>query len=381
MWQSRKQKTRLGRNGERNSMGVNAMQGRRWWTFGLIVLLAVMVSGIAVANEIQYVALEEAEAIAFENSVSLELARLAVEEAEFQMRQAEAAMIMKPSPVLLMQAQVGLDIARQKYLTARDELALEVRTDYFNVLRTQNLLKIAEEGLESALRHEEVAQKKLAAGTATRLDVIKAGRSVLSSESGVSQANHGLELTQMKFRQTLGIDLDAAVLPKEIALEVEPVDVNLEQDMAYALANRDEIKQLLLAIEVAEKNVEISDNDYTPALTLRQAELNLAKLKRQLEQVRQGLALQIKQSHSAWKDAEERIPVLQKGVEEAEEMLRLSELSYEADMITSNDLEDAQIGVLAAKNELVNAIFDYNLAKTRYFHAVARPLAGQPTEQ
>ncbi len=357
------------------------MQGRRWWTFGLIVLLAVMVSGIAVANEIQYVALEEAEAIAFENSVSLELARLAVEEAEFQMRQAEAAMIMKPSPVLLMQAQAGSDVARQKYLTARDELALEVRTDYFNALRTQNLLKIAEEGLESALRHEEVAQKKLAAGTATRLDVIKASRSVLSSESGVSQAHHGLELTQMKFRQTLGIDLDAAVLPEEIALEVEPVEVNLEQDMAYALANRDEIKQLLLAIEVAEKNVEISDNDYTPALTLRQAELNLAKLKRQLEQVRQGLALQIKQSHSAWKDAEERIPVLQKGVEEAEEMLRLSELSYEADMITSNDLEDAQIGVLAAKNELVNAIFDYNLAKTRYFHAVARPLAGQPQEQ
>ena len=119
--------------------------------------------------------------------------------------------------------------------------------------------------------------------------------------------------------------------------------------MAYALANRDEIKQLQLAIEVAEKNVELSDNDYTPALTLRQAELNLAKLKRQLEQVRQGLALQIKQSHSAWKEAEERIPVLQKGVEEATEMMRLSELSYEADMITSNDLEDAQIGACCQK--------------------------------
>ena len=357
------------------------MQGQKWLTFGLVALLVLALSGIVAADGVRYVALEEAEAIAFENSVSLQLARLAVEEAEFQYKQAEAAMIMKPSPVLLMQAQAGLDVAQQKYLTARDGLALEVRTDYFNALRTQNLLEIAKEGLESALRHEEVAQKKLAVGTATRLDVIKASRSVLSSESGVSQAHHGLELAQMKFRQTLGIDLDAAVLPQEIALEVEPVKVDPEEDMAYALANRDEIKQLLLAIEVAEKNVEISDNEYTPALTLRQAELNLAKLKRQLEQVRQGLTLQIKQSHSAWKDAEERIPVLQKGVEEAAEMLRLSELSYEADMITSNDLEDAQIGVLAAKNDLVNAIFDYNLAKTRYFHAVARPLAGEPAEQ
>ena len=75
----------------------------------------------------------------------------------------------------------------------------------------------------------------------------------------------------------------------------------------------DEIKQLVLAIQVAEKNVEISDNDYTPVLTLEQAKLNLAKLKLQLEQARQGLALQIRQSYTDWKQAEERIPVLRKG--------------------------------------------------------------------
>jgi len=357
------------------------MRGQKTWVAGLVVLLVVAVVGTAAAADVQYVTLEEAEAIAFENSVSLELAGLAVKEAEFQYKQAEAAMIMRPSPVLLLQAQGGLDVARQQYTTAKDKLALDVQTDFFNALRTQNLLAIAQEGLESAERHESVAQKKLAVGTATRLDVIKASRNVLNSKAGISQARHGLELAQMKFRQTLGVDLDASILPREIALDVEPIQVNLEEDMAYALENRDEIKQLLLAIEVAEKNVELSDNDYTPALTLQQAELNLAKMKLQLEQAREGLALQIKQSHSAWKDAEERIPVLQKGVEEATEMLRLSELSYEADMITSNDLQDAQLGVLAAKNDLVNAIFDYNLAKAWYFHAVARPLVGEPVQQ
>lgn len=362
-------------------MGVIGMRGQKTWMAGLVVLLVVAAAGTAAAADVQYVTLEEAEAIAFENSVSLELASLAVKEAEFQYKQAEAAMIMRPSPVLLLQAQGGLDVARQQYTTARDKLALDVQTDFFNVLRTQNLLAIAQEGLESAERHENVAQKKLAVGTATRLDVIKASRSVLNSKAGVSQARHGLELAQMKFRQTLGVDLDAPIVPREIALDVEPIQVNLEEDMAYALANRDEIKQLLLAIEVAEKNVELSDNDYTPALTLQQAELNLAKMELQLEQAREGFVLQIKQSHSAWKDAEERIPVLQKGVEEATEMLRLSELSYEADMITSNDLQDAQLGVLAAKNDLVNAIFDYNLAKARYFHAVARPLIGEPVQQ
>ncbi|NLK07159.1 MAG: TolC family protein [Firmicutes bacterium] len=357
----------------------------RWklWTVGLLAVLTVAFMGFSAfaAGDTEHVTLEKAEAIAFENSIELQLAKLAVEEAEFQHKQAEAAMIMQPSPVMLMQAQGGLDVARQRYLTSKDELALEVRTDFFNALRTKNLLDIAREGLESAKRHEEVAKKKLAAGTATRLDVIRASRSVLSSQSGISQAEHGLELAEMKFRQTLGVDLDGSTLPQGIALEAEPITVDLESDMAYALANRDEVKQLVLAVEVAQKNVEISDNDYTPALTLEQAKLNLTKLEKQLEQAKRGFTLQIKQAHSSLKDAEERLPVLQKGVEEAEEMLRLSELSYEADMITANDLEDAQLGVLSAKNELINALYDYHLAKSRYFHAVGRSLTGERAGQ
>ena len=176
------------------------MEKRSWLTWSLVVLLMMALAGAVTAEEraIQYVTLEEAEQIAMENSVKLKLAKLALEEAQFQYKQAEAAMIMRPSPVVLMQAQAGLDIAQQQYLTALDELALEVRTDYFNALRMQNLLEIAQEGLESARRHEEVANKKLAAGTATRLDVIKATRNVLSSEAGVSQARHGLELAEMK---------------------------------------------------------------------------------------------------------------------------------------------------------------------------------------
>lgn len=345
-----------------------------------LLLLMVLIIGVAAAAEIRYVTLEEAEKIAEENSVSLRLARLAVEEAEFQYRQAQAATIMKPSPTMLLQAQSGLDVARQKFLMDKDKLSLSVKTDFFNVLKMQNLLEIAQEGLESAKRHEDVARKKLAAGTATKLDVIKATRRVLSSQASVSEAQHGLELAQMKFLQTLGLELDARVLPESSAFDFVPVEVDLQKDLAFALVNREEVKQLESAIAVAKKNVELSDNDYTPVLTLEQAKINLAKLEAQLEQLKQGLVLEIKQSYSALKDAEKRIPVLQKGVEEAEEMLRLSELSYEADMITSNDLEDARLGVLSAKNDLVNAIFDYNLAKAKYFHAVARALQKQSAQ-
>ena len=340
----------------------------------IAVIILVLLGGSALAREPIYLTLAEAEQMAMENSVSLRISRLALDEAQFNYRQADAAMIMRPSPVMLLQAQAGLDIAKQNHLMAQDQLRLTVQTDFYNVLKMQNVVQIAQEGLESAKRHEDIAVKQYDVGTATRLDVIKATRSVLNAQASLSQARHGLELSQMKFRQNLGVSLDAPIFAKSVPLKIEPVEIDLEEDITFALANRDEIKQLNVAVEVARKNVELAENDYTPVLQLEQAKINLAKMEAQLEQVKELLVLDIRQNFSAIIDARERITVHQKGIEEAEEMIRLSELSYEASMITSNDLADAQMAVLSAKNEFVAAVFDYRLSLANYYNAVTRAL-------
>ncbi len=349
------------------------MLAKRSLTLVLAVLLATLFVGtLAFAEETRRdISLEEALNVALENSLAIKQAQLKVREAEFNFKQVEAASIMRPSPTLRLQAQSGLDLAKQDLRLAEDDLALAVETDFYSVLKAENLLQVVEESLASAKRHEEVASKKLAAGTVTKLDVIKAARNVLNAQANLTQARHGRDLALMKFRQTLGIALDANVYPASSAFSIEPIQLNLEDDLAFALENRMEIQQLQLALEVAEKNVELSDNDYTAALTLEQAKINLEKAKLQYQQAKDGLNLEIRQSYLAVMDAQERIGVLAKGVEEAQETLRLSELSYEADMITSNEVQDAQVAVTSAKTEHINAAFDYNLAKARYFRAVA----------
>lgn len=364
------------------------MVARRGLVAALLVgLILTLTCGLAAAEEVAQPAAETVERmdidlaqalrIAAENSVALKQAELKVREAEFNVKQVEAASIMRPNPTLRMQSQAGLDLARQELLLAKDDLALAVETDFYNVLRAENLLAVAEEALESAKRHEEVAKKKFAVGTVTKLDVIKSTRNVLSSQAAVSQARHGRDLALMKFRQTLGIGLDDPVFPVGSAFDFQPVALDLDNDLKFALENRTEIKQLEAALAVAQKNVELSDNDYTAPLTLEQALINLEKVVLQLDQAKDGLNLQIRQSYLAVIDAGERIPVLEKGVEEAEETLRLSELSYEADMITSTEVQDAQMAVLSAKTEYINAVFDYNLAKANYFRAVAQALRGE----
>ncbi len=350
------------------------MTGNKSVVFSMVIMSMLLVAGVGSTTELHHVSLEEAEQIAYENSISLYLARVGVEEAELNYRQAEGAAIMRPSPITSMQAQAGLDLARQKYQMDKDNLALTVKTDFFNVLRLQSLLGIAQEGLESAERHLNVTQRKFELGTVTQLDVIQAARNVLNRQADIVSLEHNLELSEMKFRQTLGLSLNSAVLPERSAFEIEPVNIALEDDLEFALANREEIMQLKLAVAVAEKNVELVDNDYTPVLTLAQAQLNRNKMEAQLQQAKQLLTMEIKQNYLAIKDAEQRIPVLQKGIEEVEEMLRLTELMFDSDMVVANDLADTQIAVASAKNDMVNAIYDYNLATARYTFAVARAL-------
>lgn len=341
---------------------------------GMVFFLLFLLPGIVHGEQIQYLQLQEAKAIAYENSTSLYLSFLGKEEAQLNLQQAEAASIMQPSPTMLMQAQAGFDLARQAYLMEKENLALTVKTDFYNVLRLKSLLEIAEEGLESARRHQSTTEKKFSAGTVTQLDVIQATRSVLNSQADLDQLKHNLELAAMRFRQILGLSLDAPVFPENSSFSIEKTEFHLEEDLAFALENREEIRQLEVAVAVAKKNVELSDNDYTPPLNLKQAQLNLKTMEAQLQQVKEFLTLEIKQNYLAIKDAEKRIPVLEKGIEESEELLRLTELLYESDMVVSSDLADTRIAVASAKNELINAIYDYNLAKARYTYAVARAL-------
>lgn len=340
----------------------------------IVTLLVFITSNIAIASEPQYLKLADAQLIAADHSIQLELAKLELLEAEHNFKQATGAMIMQPSPVLQLQAQAGLDLARLNYLLAVDRLKLQVQQDFYNVLKMENLVEIAQEALESAKRRLDITEKKFEAGTVTRLEVIKATANVLNAEASLAQSRHGLELAYMKFRQTLGMPLEGEIYVASEAFDIEYITVDLEADLKFALENRQEVQQLEKAIAIAKKDVELADNSYTPAVVLQQAKINLAKLETQLEQVKQLLALDIRQNYSAMENAAARIKVYQKEVEEASEMLHLAELSFEADLITGNELADAQLGLLSAKNNLVAAIYDYNLAKAGYANAVADAL-------
>lgn len=326
------------------------------------------------------VSLEEAVAIAFSNSLALKLAHLNLDEAELNLRQVEANNLVRPSPTALIEARRRLEIAVQQLRLEEFDLKLQVEEDFYSVLKAQNLARVSEEALDLSRRQLEVAEQKLLRGAETQADLLSALSEVAQAEANVAQAQGGLELALLNFRRTLGVDLERTIVPQQAEFTFQPTHVSLDEDVAFALAHRIEVLQLMMAVEATAKQVELSDNDYTPELALRMAQIALAKAENQLEQLRRGIQLEIRQAHLAMSDGARRIPALEKRVEEAEENLRVATHLYEVDMAPLLQVMGAQTALNKAKIDYIHAIFDYNLARARYDRAVARPLRNGETD-
>lgn len=347
------------------------------WGFIVALLLAPAAwAAEPVNDELRLVSLDEAIAIAFENSLALKMSRLTVEEAELNLAQVQATNLVQPSPTALIQAERQADIARRQLILDQFDLKLEVEEAYYSVLRAQNLVAVLEEALVVAKRQLEIAEERLARGTGTQSDVLNAASHVAQTEANLAQAQGGADIALLNFRRSLGADFSEPIAPQPDEFVFQAYEVALERDIEFALSHRIEILQAQAGVEAAAKQVELSENDYTPELALKAAKVALQKAQNGLEQARRGIQLEIRQAHLSMQDAARRIPALAKSVEEAEENLRVATSMYEVDMAPLVQVMGAQAALSSARTDYVHAIFDYNLARARYDRAVARPLEG-----
>lgn len=339
-----------------------------------VVMLFLSLQAAGVAQGATSLSLEAAVNLSFENSLALEAAKLAVREAEVNLAQAEASSLIQPSPAALLQARSGLEIAQLQFLLAQADVKLEVEEAFYGVLRAQNLMEVAREAVELAKRQLQIAESRFAQGAHTQAELLEAQSHLAEMEANLAQAEGGYEIALLNFRRVVGVGFDSGVAPGAVALSYIPRTVELEADVAFALANRVERRQLDAAIEAAAKQVELADNDYTPPLSLEAARVALAKLRNQKEQLLLGIELEIRQAAARLDDAARRIAVHENRVEVARENLRVAEQLYAVNTATITQVMGAQVALAQARADYVHAIFDYNLASAQYDRAVARPL-------
>jgi outer membrane protein TolC len=307
----------------------------------------------------------------------------------------------------LEQALTQLEIAR-----TRMDVALNVRTAFYNVLRSQAFVRVNEAAVAQSEELVRVTEAQLRAGVASQFDVLRARTQLENNRQALISSRNQVAIAKNAFANTVGIDPSTPVdaqspqIPALPALDEQPL-VN------RAFEQRPEYVQADINILKAQKNVRLARRTLEPFLNVvaggqfnprpalvanervtgsvgatlslplydggaTRAQVDAARSDErgaliQKDQFVRGIKAEVQQSIIAVRDADERATVSQTTVTQAREALRLANVRFQAGVGTQLDVNDAQTALTQAETNQVNATYDYLGALARLSRAVGNP--------
>ena len=310
-------------------------------------------------------------------------------------------------------ADLGIDQSELEVQLETLDLALNVKTAYFDILTADNAVETAVLAAEALESHAEVARNFYKVGMIPINDLLRSEVEVGNAKQFVVRARNNARLTRAALNTILSRPVNAEVNIEDIEVhEVQKGD--FQAYLEEALKNRPEIKlidnnllQTDQVINIAEsKNYpevvfvwEYTKEGDTPLVDgggghqpsnwtaqaalkwtfwewgktyyeVKQQESVKNELLKTRMQMGQDIQLQIKDSVLDLETAETNIPITRKAIEQGEENLRVSQERYKAQVSTSVEVLDAQRYLSDARIYYFTALFQYHLAKARLQRAM-----------
>jgi outer membrane protein len=303
-------------------------------------------------------------------------------------------------------AKYDLMASRQAVRQTSQETVLNVKRGFYNYLLAKELVKVSQEALDLAERLLQNVKNMAEVGMASRLDLLRAEVRVANLKPSLIQARNGVDLAEISLKTLLGLDVSQ---PVEIVGEMtyNPSEVDLEESLAKALANRPELSQIDYQKKIAGEMARMARADYFPTIAVSgnynywadilnfkrgtwenfysfNLVLNIPifnglstparvaeskALVRELEFNQKGLINTIKfEVQSAYlniNQAKESLLSQEKNIDAARESVRVAELNYAEGLATILDVGSAQVALGDAQINYLRALYEYVISQAQ----------------
>lgn len=306
-------------------------------------------------------------------------------------------------------AHLGRISAEYDYEKTKNDLALQVKTSYYDVLRAQQNLRVQEDASQQLEAHLKDAQVNLAAGTVSKFEVLRAETETANAKLNLISAQNAVKLAKSSLNSVMGRNLDT---PIELEEPAQPkfVDVKLEECIDSACKWRPEMKSADTQVELSGKMITIAQREKQPKVNLLynydqnsptpyvaaqgkrwdaalkssvsildggaarahvgQAVSDAANAKYGQKQATLGVSMETRQAYLDLKASRQRIAAADKGLSLARESMRLADVRYKAGMSTQVEVFDARAMLTSAESYYINALYDYQIALAKLEKAV-----------
>lgn len=287
--------------------------------------------------------------------------------------------------------QYGMD---SSYQTTR----YNAEKGYYDVLQAANTVNLDKKTVDRLAEHLKNTQAQFAVGVVAKADVLRSEVELVDAQQTLTQAENAYNINVATLNNIIGLPT-ATPLNLSQGLEYKPNSYALDNCVTYAMANRPEIHQAEASVNMAKAaqqqanagnlpqvnlgasnewsdthfagrkrdnwalGVTLTQNiwDYgVTAAKVREAKANVVKAQESYRQIADEVRLAVRSSYLSMREAEKRIKTTEVAVAQAEEDYRIAQLRYSAGVGTNTDVMDASVALTTAKNNYIQALYDYN---------------------
>jgi outer membrane protein TolC len=302
-------------------------------------------------------------------------------------------------------SRLGLDASKQEEMGTVQDIVLEVKRSYFTILKAKRLVGVAKQSVEQFIAQKDLAKNFYEVGLVPRNDYLQAEVRLADGTQSLVRSENRLEESHARFNTILRRPVSAPVAVVDI-LDYRPYGKDFDECLQTAMNDRPEIQVYALKAEQAGKKVKVVESEFYPSVNLvgsyqrygDSADLNgsayrnpenwtvaavatwdlwewgRTKYSRDasvsqekqavnaLTNVKDQVALEVKNAWLSVKEAEKLIAVTQKSIEQAEENYRINQERYREQVSRMTDVLDALTLLTYARASYSNALSDYQIS-------------------
>jgi len=315
-------------------------------------------------------------------------------------------------------ADKGVEIAQQSYQLAADQVIYNTDQAYWSLVAFKEQLKVAYKYYEMLDSLEQQMKDMYELGLTPKSEQLIVSVQKNEAQLNLMKAENAQKIMEMNLCQIVGLDLNTDIDVSDTLL-YSPELIAMANSIDLAISNRNELKMLDGQVSIARYEDKRVSGTYRPQLgaqvsygymevpdlidgqsmTQASAQLsiplvhwrekkhkkNAARLRiqqaqLQLDETKELVQLEVQQYIIRVNEAYEAIVLAGKNKDEAIESLEEVTVSFQAGLNTTTDVLNAQASWQRAHAQLLNALADYEVAKTAYYKGVGQLNTGDVSE-
>ncbi|AWN24168.1 TolC family protein [Deinococcus irradiatisoli] len=318
--------------------------------FTLSLTLALLPFALAQNASAPTTTLSAATQAALNNGADVRTAQANLDKAQASLKATEA----DPSALVAdtLQAQQAAALAAVQLQNAKIGTLQSALSAYAALYTAQENVDLQTLQVQSDSKNLQVVQVKLNVKNATALDLKNAQSSLDASTQNLADAKAQVNIAAQKLAAITG--LSSSVRASGLGT-IPTLKVSQASLTAGLNARLPSVVQAQQAVDLAQLNVKLYDNDFTPAQTLSNAKVTLANAQRSLESATKNAATTLSSAYQSAANAQQLLSVALQKETNAQTSYHQDQTRLKTGVISAVDLLKSQLALAQAQQNRVSA--------------------------